>query len=29
MSKTSGMGAQLWVGGSDLGADTNSLSKIN
>lgn len=28
MTKSTGMGAQLWVGGSDLGADTNSLSKI-
>lgn len=26
--KTSGMGAALWVGGYDLGASTNSLSRI-
>lgn len=27
--KSSGMGDQLWIGGYDLGADTNSLSAIN
>lgn len=29
MAKSSGMGDQLWVGGVDLGADTNSLSSIS
>lgn len=28
MAKTHGMGDQLWVGGYDLGADTNSLNQI-
>lgn len=28
MTKTHGMGDQLWVGGYDLGASTNSLSRI-
>jgi len=28
MTKTHGMGDQLWVGGVDLGADTNSLNRI-
>lgn len=28
MTKTHGMGDQLWVGGNDLGASTNSLSRI-
>ncbi len=28
MAKGHGMGDQLWVGGYDLGADTNSLSRI-
>lgn len=27
--KSAGMGDQLWIGGNDLGADTNSLSAIN
>jgi hypothetical protein len=27
--KSAGMGDQLWIGGYDLGADTNSLSAIN
>jgi hypothetical protein len=27
--KTHGMGDQLWIGGNDLGADTNSLSTIH
>lgn len=27
--KSAGMGDQLWIGGYDLGADTNSLSGIN
>lgn len=29
MGKTHGMGDQLWVGGYDLGASTNSLSRIS
>lgn len=28
MGKTHGMGDQLWIGGNDLGADTNSLNSI-
>lgn len=28
MAKTHGMGDQLWIGGNDLGADTNSLNRI-
>ena len=29
MSKTHGMGDQLWIGGTDLGATTNSLTKCS
>lgn len=29
MTKTHGMGDQLWIGGTDLGATTNSLTRAN